>query len=625
MFDSPTPIRSKLVVGTTPSFSNDANDNSNNDTRAASKRIFSPAKPSLDEENQQVHNNNNNNSTKQSDPSTLAALEQRLAKKNRIGTTPTTSRRLSKKEDAMKQHEEITKHHRSQKAWASSTILNSPTASSSECETETSTSSVAARRDWLQNFGKQHEKNPFRKPAPVSKSIISVQQQSRDDDDTHDPRSVKTSASNVSSGNSSSAHGKPPKTPDKNSAAAALMNRLVLASSSPHTPTARPINSAATVNATSTAAMRRTSTFSGLTTSTSTPLRSTRQARQGRVMATDEGYASVKELSQWLASDPTSTKKKKQVRRGRNVILKSRQFEKGQENVIIVENKISKGAVKDKQKWLQSAFHKDDDDASSIVSDVRYAKSEIAGGTGSYSFSRFRDAGHVPSTSQVCDSQSEIITDDTASSLSVADKKDWLKNAFSGKSAAVAAPSPAKMGYAKARTDVMYNRRPCRDEAASRAKMRFKERSARKLMESTTLQSTTKVTDQMAAASASTRSEPEDSIKIQDTCLQEVSPSLDVNATIEEDTASVDFRAARNALVQRSKKNGHKVDIVNKVYLRKKKYEKIEEENKKSNVQGLLLKSSWDHADPSKGLPSNSFEKKFVSDIAPKKSFDELP
>jgi hypothetical protein len=95
---------------------------------------------------------------------------------------------------------------------------------------------------------------------------------------------------------------------------------------------------------------------------------------------------------------------------------------------------------------------------------------------------------------------------------------------------------------------------------------------------------------------------------------------------VDEDTAPVDFRAAREALVQRSKKNGNRVDVVNKVYLRKKKFEKIEEEKRRmSCAQGLIMKPSWDHANPLKGFPSDSFEKKLVSDIAPKKSFEELP
>jgi len=91
----------------------------------------------------------------------------------------------------------------------------------------------------------------------------------------------------------------------------------------------------------------------------------------------------------------------------------------------------------------------------------------------------------------------------------------------------------------------------------------------------------------------------------------------------------MDFRAARNALVQRSKKNGHKTQVVNKVFLRKKKFEKMEEDNsrRQSKGVGLVLKSSWDIADSSRGRPSTVYEKKYVNaqDIAPKKSFEELP
>jgi hypothetical protein len=39
-----------------------------------------------------------------------------------------------------------------------------------------------------------------------------------------------------------------------------------------------------------------------------------------------------------------------------------------------------------------------------------------------------------------------------------------------------------------------------------------------------------------------------------------------------------------------------------------------------------LLKSSWDQTDPTTtGRPSNAYDKKYVQDIAPKKSFEELP
>jgi hypothetical protein len=569
MFDSPTPIRSTLVENPTPSSLQE----NNNPTSSASKPLNHPAKPQGEENQQHIHNY-------QSSELVLNKSEQSSGSgKKEMKTNKNTA-----EDDA-----------------------------TSDCGTEIS---VAARRDWLKKFEQQHQSNPFR-TSTASSAYRGHITQSRDDDQGHDPR---VSKSNIA---------KPPKTPDKN--AVTLMNRLTQTSSmkvaSPH----RTVTAPRASNQCAISVMKRTSIASSSSTSAATtkptfatPTRKSTSTRpKEHVMATDEGYASVKELSQWLASDPTSTKKMKQVRRGRNVILKSRHYEKDLANVVMIENNISKGAVKDRQKWLSNAFHKehDDDAASSVVSNSSryYAKSEIAGGTGSYSFhNRFhsRAAKTTAAVNAICDSQSEIITDDAASSLSVADKKDWLKNAFSGKATAtMVSHSPAK-----ARTDVMYDRRPCHEDMASRAKMRFKERSARKLLDKPSTEFSPKTNDSSVAPP-----DGKGTVNVISTDNQTSVPDSKVSF-VDEDTAPVDFRAAREALVQRSKKNGNRVDVVNKVYLRKKKFEKIEEENRRmSCAQGLIMKPSWDHANPLKGFPSDSFEKKLVSDIAPKKSFEELP
>jgi hypothetical protein len=316
--------------------------------------------------------------------------------------------------------------------------------------------------------------------------------------------------------------------------------------------------------------------------------------------------------------------------------MKSRQFEKDLENVIIVENNISRGAVKDKQKWLQTAFREQEDDSSwSKVSHERYARSEIAGGTSTYSFNRFRlNADSISKYGSNDDVQSEIITDDAASSLSVADKKDWLKNAFASRGEASKAPSPAKHAFPKARTEVVVSTHgTSRDEAASRAKLRFKERSARKLLERNAVKETTAPKPQRESLVIMQVPEKKSieissaSTMIPNDAYRGAESSGDSNhgSSVVEDDAPVDFRAARAALVQRGKKNGHEMQVVNKVYLRKKKYEKIEEENRrKSSVHGLL-KPSWDLVDPSKGLAKNTYEKHFISEVAPKKSFEELP
>ena len=73
-----------------------------------------------------------------------------------------------------------------------------------------------------------------------------------------------------------------------------------------------------------------------------------------QVQATNEGYASVKQLSQWLAQDPTSTSKPKHLRRGMNVIQKSRAFDKGLEDFILQDAKIVPGAVTQVKRTFQS-------------------------------------------------------------------------------------------------------------------------------------------------------------------------------------------------------------------------------------------------------------------------------
>ena len=330
--------------------------------------------------------------------------------------------------------------------------------------------------------------------------------------------------------------------------------------------------------------------------------------KKEEVKATDDGCASVASLSKWLANDPTSAKKKRHVRRGRNILSKTRQFEQDSDNVIIMEAKISRGAVGDKKKWLQNAFQApieedDEDDTNSTFSG--YVKSDV--GRFARSNPRFNRQG----------AQTEIITDDAASSLSVADKKDWLKKAFVKNS-----EERKKHGYTMAQTDVMHNRG--QDEAASRAKLRFKERSARKLMGATSTRPSGKPLPSVSSADSNegtNRVAPESE-----------NVSTDSNDSIfrplEEDKTPVDFRSAREALVQRSKKNGHNTQVVNKVFLRKKKFEKLDDESRRKSMGvGLVLKTSWDISESSDGRPSNVYEKKYVpaSEIAPKKSFEELP
>jgi hypothetical protein len=518
--------------------------------------------------------------------------------------------------------------HTIEKITSTTTAINNdnnmkPTRSS-DCGTDMS--SVSERREWLKSFEKQQTNNPFRS---TSEETGSLKSQTRDNDNgSHDeardtgkesrrqspPHSTKTINRTNNNGYSNSS---------------IRVNSTSIATVTKQRTSAINQQRAPLIN-------RRAS--SGVTWS---------GVNKEEVKATDDSHASVASLSKWLASDPTSAKKKRHVRRGRNIISKSRQFEKDLKNVVIMEeSKIARGAVGDRKKWLQSAFRssveedRDEDDASSTYSG--YVQSDVGISARSYSNSNYN---------RQC-AQTEIVTNDAASSLSVADKKDWLKEAFSKKSQ----ERTRLGGYARAQTDVMHNRGQPRDEVASRAKMRFKERSARKLLEtsSTTSLKATKTTNSkepitdLASTSSigrvsTSRIEPRPrgeniTISPDNTNMKLESNNNTYNKetvfrpkkvvqiadSVEEDNTPVDFRAAREALVQRGKKNGHNTQVVNKVYLRKQKFEKLEEESRRKSM-GRVLKPSWDIGDPSRGGPSTVYEKNYVQDIAPKKSFEELP
>lgn len=485
----------------------------------------------------------------------------------------------------------------------SSSNDSNPSSNASECETEVS--SVLQRREWLKSFEKKQSSNIFRSIADDEDPEMT---QTRQNDD----RNKKEAGDG---GAEKDARQSPPASPKSS---VSFSSKLSIS----HYPTGV-TNSATKPKQRKSVINRRASS--------SVMMHSWKGKTHEGVQATDDGYASVASLSKWLESDPTSAKKKRHVRRGRNIISKSRQFEKDQEDVVILESKISRGAVGDKKNWLQNAFQstveeEPDDDTCSTYSG--YVQSDV--GASFRLHPRFNRPG----------AQTEIITDDAASSLSVSDKKDWLKNAFSQNS-----EERKRLGYTRAHTDVMDNRGQTRDDSASRAKLMFKERSTRKLVlaparsglrpakpkEPVALASSTNLNvgtnrvapeyDVLTKPETTTTKKPEEPVFRSKKAVQ-------ISKSVEEDKAPVDFRAARDALIERSKKNGHSTQVVNKVFLRKKKFEKLgEESRRKSMGVGLVLKTSWDIADTSKGRPSNVYEKKYVptQNIATKKSFEELP
>jgi len=487
-----------------------------------------------------------------------------------------------------------------------------PSPKSSDCETEVS--SVSQRKTWLKSFEKQQANNLFRSTV---KDCGSLKSQTRDNDDSsHNEARYVGKEVRQSPPPSSKAISH---TDSDYSNSIAVNSASIAAVTKQRTPVVDRQRTPVVDRQRSPVMNRQVGT--GMMTNTR------RSAKKEEVKATDDGYASVASLSKWLEADPTSAKKKRHVRRGRNIISKSRQFEKDLENTVVIESKITRGAVGDRKKWLNTAFRssaeedRDDDDASSTFSG--YVQSDVGVSRGSYShFSR-------KST------QTEIMTNDATSSLSVTDKKNWLKEAFPKKS-----QERKRFGdYSRAQTDVLYNRGNAHDEIASRAKLRFKERSARKLLNtsSSSLKAVSSPTrlkrpTTLASPSSITIDTDKANLKVEYSITNDKASVfrpkkiVQIAESAEEDSTPMDFRAAREALVQRSKKNGHNTQVVNKVFLRKKKFEDMEDKSRRKSM-GLVLKSSWDLGDPSRGRPSTVYQKKYVQaqDIAPKKSFEELP
>mmetsp|Transcript_427 Transcript_427/g.610 ORF Transcript_427/g.610 Transcript_427/m.610 type:complete len:406 (-) Transcript_427:139-1356(-) len=256
---------------------------------------------------------------------------------------------------------------------------------------------------------------------------------------------------------------------------------------------------------------------------TMTPVRfKTRQ--NAHVQATDTGYASVKELSAWLADDPTVNKSSRGcVRRGINVIKKSKMFDKELENVILEEcdEQVSNNdfdgrsavtdsiSVHDKQQWLSGGFRGnldsngsyDDFDRKSAVTElvsVQDKKKWLSGAFGTE------------------ESRSEMNED--RSCASVCDKRQWLQTAF-------------KKGSQR----MLDAKRSQNFDAATPAKQKWKER--RRSSQNSSFHSATTTPNRKPPTPVNASNKKEE-------CLQEQSSVIDSET-------SFDFRAARQLLINK--------------------------------------------------------------------------
>jgi hypothetical protein len=297
------------------------------------------------------------------------------------------------------------------------------------------------------------------------------------------------------------------------------------------------------------------------------------------VRATNEGYKSVKELSAWLADDPTKSKKKVLcLRRGANVIAKSRVFDKGLKDVVIEQDygrTTVKGLVASKKKLLAPTLKglssHDTDDSNTAAQDWPINSDYL----------------------------------ETASSLDVSSKKEWLVNAFK---------RDGPMGTAgkmRAQTEVV----TAQDEQAAvsnRAKSLWRQRSATRDKLTEDLSNTPNNTVSSASSKQQMSMVPHN---------QQDDPS----------PTKYGFAAAREFLVQKSRQNGNPVDV-HKVKDRTAKFERLGKE--RNQVVDKTVKTSWVETasssssssfDASTRNYSSTFVKTLVSNKAPQKSLHELP
>jgi len=479
-------------------------------------------------------------------------------------------------------------------------VPSNPSPNVSECGTELS--SVLERREWLKNFGKKQSSNAFRSMD---------KEKARDNDDrnyketnstdTDKERRESPPPSSINSCATISRHSPSINAPSLQHITAATTSRpspSINASSLQHITAATTSRPSPSINVPSfqhtIAAIKPSSAKKprnprpriNRRASSSVPSWVSEKKKE-EVKATDTGYASVASLSKWLEADPTSEKKKRHVRRGRNIISKTRQFEKDGADLIVMENQISRGAVGNKKKWLENAFQgieeDEEDDISSTFSG--YVKSEIG-----------RSARFCPSYNRQ-GAQTEIITDDAASNMSVTDKKDWLKKAFVKNS-----EDRKNHGHTTSQTDIMHNRGPPRDEVASRAKLRFKERSARKLMDVTT---STRPSGKVPPTAFSTNAfKDTNRVVPKEKGIVESDKELTTEPKIVHNSESIveeemDFRSARDLIVQRSNRNGYDTQVkkgISRGSLRMKRNEKLDMDSQNSWGGGLVLKPSWDRS-----------------------------
>ena len=358
----------------------------------------------------------------------------------------------------------------------------------------------------------------------------------------------------------------------------------------------------------------------------STPVRLRIKATPSEdVQATNEGYASVAKLSKWLADDPTSTKKVKQLRRGANIIAKSRKFDKVLANAEI-EHVIPRNCVTRSKILLQHALSNDDGDHMDTIHDTPNTD------------------GIINATQPTKSSTPDWMKLGTTASLSVSDKKQWLSNAFHNGSNTIGDSNDGNMNgqharmtpvkVSKARTEI-HSSSSRHNDFGNVAKEKWRQRTPTKVPESSSVHhpSEPEMIQPMNEISLQMNQQPE-SRPLTTTSHYAVTKSI-VHDNNHSDSNVVDFHLARDMLVQRSKVNGNEVDVLTAFQRRKARFQQLEKvsiQRRQSTAvpSSTLFKPTWENATSgtTSTITSNSnhgYVKSYKEDIAPKKSFHDLP
>ena len=496
-------------------------------------------------------------------------------------------------------------------------------------------SSVAHLREWLDDFGK-HSKDHYQKNAAIGKAPSNVHLEK--------PVRPKVSRSSMSV----------PRTPLPFNVANALSKRRVTNPNTSYSGTAS-LARTATARTTSRNLSRRKSTGMPLhvnknhyhhhhpriTTTAAPVIYKAKLDNHQDVQATDQGYASVAKLSAWLADDPTRTKKKvRQIRRGANIIAKSRAFDKGLADVIVEQTNIRNGHVAGKKEdWMMKLETMTRTTSTSLSSHEPSTRTESL---------ENEDNGEPFASPSVKKNRS--MDDECMSTVNVANKMKWLSSAFKKEDSdtmceGFSVPKKARTDFITARDE--------RDDLSNRAKQLWRNKrspmkeNAQRPHADMKHQLTPAKINPIASGVTTTTTTPKSAVSLQSSDFpnktnsvtdvfanlsiaeQQLPADLEDTRTPTETTNSLDatlnFHSARQLLVERSKASGSSVKVASKVQRSKAKYERLRQNAIHLAAPNGLLKASWetDENGPSSGC--GSYVKTFAEDHPHPKSLHDLP